>query len=292
MNWDDIRYVLVLSRTGSLSRTAKELKVDHTTVGRRIEFIEATLNVKLFTRNTQGYVCTAEADALLPEMRRVEDAVLALERGAHAQHEEVSGLVHVTSGETFGAHYLAPRIALLGQKNTGLQIALDVGGKVLDLARREADIAVRFFRSKHEDLVVRKVGEVSHALYASKEYLRTHPVKSGHLAQHPMLVPTPGTDVIETNWVEKISQGATFAFVCTLTLALVEAAKAGAGIAVLPRYIGDMEPTLKRIPMPDEPRETLWLTVHKDVRNTKRIRVVMDFLLANFEKDCALLCGS
>src|SRR5689334_4799791 len=152
MNWDDLRFVLALSRAGSLARAAKELRVDHTTVGRRIEAVEADLGVRLFTRTTTGYVLTAEASALLPEIQRVEEAVLALERGAHAQHDSLEGSVRITSGETFGACYLAPRLVSFGRRHPGLTIELVTGGVVLDLARREADIAVRLFRSSHENL--------------------------------------------------------------------------------------------------------------------------------------------
>src|ERR1700712_2257712 len=119
MNWDDLRYVLALCKAGSLSRAAVELKVDHTTVGRRIEAVEADLGVRLFTRTTTGYVPTAEAEGLLPAIRRVEEAVLTLERGAHAQQDSLEGTVRITSAETFGACYLAPRLATFGREHPG-----------------------------------------------------------------------------------------------------------------------------------------------------------------------------
>ncbi|MFT3765200.1 MAG: LysR family transcriptional regulator [Minicystis sp.] len=292
MNWDDLRFVLALSRAGSLARAAKELSVDHSTVGRRVEALEADLGVRLFTRTTTGYVLTAEAEALLPDIRQVEEAVLAVERGAHAQHDSLEGIVRVTSGETFGACYLAPRLVSFGRRHPGLSIELVTGGAILDLARREADIALRFFRSAHENLVVRKAAELGHALYASEAYLARRPVESAaDLREHPILTPTPGPNVVEAAWVERLTAGARPAFVTTLTIALVDAARSGAGIAVLPRYLGDPEPSLRRIPMPDEPREPIWLTVHRDLKHTKRVRVVLDFLSECLEKDRGLLLG-
>src|SRR5690348_9298876 len=139
MNWDDLRFVLALSKAGSLARAAKELRVDHTTVGRRIEAVEADLGLRLFTRTTTGYVLTAEAERLLPDIEQVEEAVLTLERGAHAQHDSIAGSVRITSEETFGACYLAPRLASFGREHPALTIELVTGGAVLDLARREAD---------------------------------------------------------------------------------------------------------------------------------------------------------
>ena len=293
MNWDDLRFVLALSRAGSLARAARELKVDHTTVGRRIEAVEAGLGVKLFTRTSTGYLPTAEAERLLPDIELVEASVLALQRGAQAQHASIEGVVRVTSGETFGACYLAPRLAAFGREHPGLTIELITGGVVLDLARREADIAVRFFRSQHENLVVRRVADLAHGLYASEGYLAQRPVRDvSELPEHSLLTTTPGPNVVEAAWFERLTAGARPAFVCTLTTGLLEAARAGAGIAVLPRYLGDREPTLRHLPMPDEPREPLWLTVHRDVRFARRVRVVLDFLGACFERDRQLLLGA
>lgn len=292
MNWDDLRFVLALSKAGSLARAAKELKVDHTTVGRRIEAVEADLGVRLFTRTTTGYVLTAEAERLLPDIEQVEEAVLTLERGAHAQNDSIEGSVRITSGETFGSCYLAPRLASFGREHPALTLELITGGAVLDLARREADIAVRLFRSEHENLVVRRVAELAHALYASEEYLKKRPVEGpGDLREHPILTTTPGPKVVESAWVERITKGARPAFVATLTTALVEAARVGAGIAVLPRYIGDREPTLRRVPMPDEPREAIWITVHRDLKHARRVRVVLDFLSECLKRDRGLLLG-
>jgi DNA-binding transcriptional LysR family regulator len=293
MNWDDLHVVLTLARTGALARAAKELDVDHTTVGRRVEALETALGVRLFVRSPRGYVPTAEAERLLPDLKRVEDAVLGVERSVQGQQATLTGVVRITSGESFGVGYLAPRLAEFGQRHPGLTLELVTGGTVLDLARREADIAVRLFRSTHEHLVVRKVGTLTHALYASTAYLARRPLRrASELKAHPLLVPTPGPKVIETQWVTKLSLGATPAFVSTMTLALVAAAKQGAGIAVLPRYLGDPEPALTRIPLPEEPTEPIWVTVHRDLRRAPRVRVVLDFLVECLARDAGLLGGT
>ena len=292
MNWDDLRFVLALSRAGSLARAAKELRVDHTTVGRRIEAIEADLGLRLFTRTSTGYVLTAEAEGLLPDIKQVEEAVLSLLRGAQAQDHSLEGTVRVTSGETFGACYLAPRLAAFGRQHPGLSIELVTGGAILDLARREADIAVRLFRSTHENLVVRRLAELSHSLYASEGYLQQNPLDpGGDLRGHAILTAAPGPGVVEAAWVDRITAGARPAFVSGMTIALVEAARAGAGIAVLPRYLGDRDPTLRRLPRTDEPREAIWITVHRDLMHTRRVRVVLDFLSERLTTDRRLLLG-
>ena len=292
MDWDDLRYVLALSKAGSLARAAKALRVDHTTVGRRVEAAEAALGVRLFARTTAGYVLTAEGERVLADLRRVEDAVLALQRGADAQRSTVDGTVRVTSPETFGCTYLAPQLAMLGRQHPGLAIELVTTGTILDLTRREADVAVRFFRTPHESLVVRRAGRVAYALYASHEYLARKPLrKPAELSRHPLLTSVPGPGAVDASWLEALSGGARPALVCDLTMALLEAARAGAGVAVLPRYLGDREAALRRVPMPHEPSETAWITVHRDVKDTPRVRAVLDHLAAVFERDRALLAG-
>ncbi|MDQ3033884.1 MAG: LysR family transcriptional regulator [Myxococcota bacterium] len=293
MNWDDLRFVLALSRAGSLARAAKELEVDHTTVGRRVEAAEAALGVRLFTRTSTGYVRTAEGERLVAQIGKVEDAVLALEREAHAQHEAIEGTVRVTSPETFGVGYLATRLATFGRAHPGLTIELVPGGTILDLARREADIAVRFFRSKHENLVVRRVADIAHGLYASDAYLARRPLtRPEELRDHAILTTTSEPGAVDAAWVQRLSGGARPAFVSELTMALAEAARAGAGVAVLPRYLGDPDPMLRHVPMPDEPRQPVWITVHRDLKDAPRVRVVLDFLAERLQSDRALLLGA
>jgi len=297
MNWDDLRYVLALSTHGSLARTAKTLGVDHTTVGRRVEQAERGLGVRLFTRTSTGYVPTADAERLLADLRGVEDAVIGLERSASARKSTIDGTVRVTSPETFGCLYLAPRLATLRREHPGLSIELHSTGKVLDLARREADVAVRMFRSAHESLVVKRVGSLGYGLYASKDYLARRPLKrASELRDHPLLSSEAGPGALDAKWLERLSQGAKPALVCDLSMALLEACRASAGIAVLPRYVGDREPGLVHVTatlgaIPEAPTETIWITVHKDMRDTPRVRVVLDHLAKTIAADATLLVG-
>lgn len=293
MSWDDLRYVLALSREGSLARAGKTLGVDHTTVGRRVEAAEASLGLKLFVRTSAGYTPTADGERVLADLAAVEAAVFTVERGADARKRGVEGSVRVTSPETFGATYLAPILAAVGGAHPGLAIELVTTGTVLDLSRREADVAVRFFRSTHESLVVRKVGAVGYALYASAAYLAARPVSGpSDLRHHAILTCPAGPNVVDGSWVARVAAGARPVLVCDFTIALLEAARAGAGIAVLPRYLGDREPGLRRVPMPDEPREPIWLTVHRDVKDTPRVRAVLEAIGAALARDHDRLSGN
>ncbi len=286
MNWDDLRYVLAVSRAGSLAGAAKELRVNHTTVGRRVEAAEAALGMRLFTRTTLGYVPTAEGERIIEHLGGVENAVIALERGADAQQHTVSGVVRVTSPETLGCMYLAPVLAGLRRQHAELAIELMSTGAILDLARREADIAVRHFRSGHESLVVKRVAYVAYGLYGAKTYLAERPVTvASELRGHQILTAATGPNVVDANWFHELVGEAPPALVCDLSMALLEAARAGEGIAVLPRYVGDADTTLHHLEMPNEPREPVWIAVHRDVKDAPRVRAVVDHLTASFHAD-------
>jgi DNA-binding transcriptional LysR family regulator len=290
MNWDDLKFVAALARAGSLAKTATVLGVDHTTVGRRIDAAERALGLRLFTRTAAGYVLTREGEQLIAPLRQVEDAVLALERGVHAQRDVLEGTVRVTSPETFGIAYLAPRLARFGRQYPALCIELLPAGAVLDLGRSEAELAVRVVRTRHESLVARRIGEVGHGLYASAAYLARHPLKGpGDLLAHALLLPASG---VELTWLRQLAPEARPAFVSDVSLVLAEAARADAGVAALPRYLGDRAPGLIHVPMPREPTETLWLTVHRDLRQTPRVRVLFDFLVGAIAADRGLLIGA
>lgn len=292
MNWDDLRYALALVDAGSLARAAKALGVDHTTVGRRVDALEASLGVRLFTRTPAGYIPTTDADRLLGPMRQVEDAVHAVARRASAQREVLEGRLRVTSPETFGVTYLAPCLAELQRAHAGLAIELVPAGEVFDLGKRQAELAVRFFRSPHKDLVLRRAAVVGYGLYASHAYLSARPVRRRDGLQAHAFLSVPEEEAIEAAWLRRICPGARVAFTSTVSIALAGAARASAGIAILPRYLGDRDPALRHVPMPDEPTEPLWLTVHRDLQKTPRVRALLDFLSARMKDDAALLRGA
>ena len=292
LNWDDVRFILALSAAGSLAGAAKRLGVDHTTVGRRVEAAERALGVRLFLRGPRGFTRTADGDRLLGPMRAVEDATLALTRAVALEGDGLSGAVRLTSPETFGVAYLAPRLAEFGLRYPDLRVELMPSGQVLDLDRGEAEVALRFFRSRGQNLVVQRVAEVAYGLYASRAYLAENPapVPEG-LSRHRLLLPPPGAPSLEGEWLKPWLAGTRPVFVSELSLALMAVAKADGGITALPRYLGDAEPDLQRLPMPHAPVETLWLTLHEDARKAPRVRALTAYLAGRVRKDELLLRG-
>ncbi len=293
VNWDDLRFILAVAKSGSLSGAASLLDVDHTTVGRRVESAETALGLSLFVRTPRGYRPTADCERLLAPMQEVEAAVHSLERAAQAHGAALDGVVRVTSPETLGMRYLAPRLASFAQENPELTVELMPVGEILNLSNREAEIAVRFFRSKHQDLVVQKVADVEYGFYASPSYLEKRPISSVRdLAHHALLVPPEDDTGPERAWLEKLCPQARASLVSTVSVALQEAAEAGAGIAILPHFLVRRGSELTRVPMPNPPRESIWLTIHQDLRKTPRVRALFEFLVRTLRSDASLLGGT
>jgi len=289
MNWDDLRYVLAVADMGTLLGASQRLGVDHTTVGRRIRGAEQALNLRLFTRSRVGYRLTAEGRGLLERLRQVEAAVSQVELAASARHEALSGTVRLTSPETFGTHYLASRLGAFQRAHPGVVVELVPAGDVLDLARGEAQIAIRGFRTDRDGLVLRRVATVHYGFYGERDYLDA--TRGRRLADHPILSIPPESDEVEQRWLAAVVPSVRPTFVSPVSSALQQAARAGAGLAVLPCYLGDPDPALSRFPVPNAPSEDLWMTVHRDLRRTPRVRALMDFLADTMRSDEPLFRG-
>src|SRR6516225_3646645 len=144
--WDDVRFFLAVARAGSLSGAARALGVGHVTVGRRIALLEKRLGVTLLNRTPDGFGTTSAGDAILRECMAMEHAALDLERIAAGRDSLVVGSVRMTTTEALACQVATPAIATLRQTYPGLQVDMVVGVRSLDIARRDADLAVGFAR--------------------------------------------------------------------------------------------------------------------------------------------------
>lgn len=268
LDWNDLRYVLALSRHGSLSATARLLKVNHATVARRIAALEASLGITLFERRARGYVATPAAAPVLQAAEQIEAPLLRLARLGDARAgEQISGTVRITCTEGVASHSVAPQLAGLRQRWPGLQIELVVEHRSLSLARREADIAIRWARPKTGELYASKLGAVPYRLYRNPVAVDRNAVAAfdESLAEIP-----------ESLWLK--TSGLTQTIRSNSMIPLVAAARSGACAVLLPEYIGRQYPEL--VPEPGKPPVTreLWLVLHRDLRNTPRVRAVADHL--------------
>lgn len=279
LDWDDLRFFLALSRHGSLSAAAKVLHVSQSTVGRRLTSLEATLAVRLLNRTPDGYVPTLAGAAVREKAERLEAEAIALERDVSGRDGRMRGLVRVTCAETMAAHVLAPSFARLHATHPDVMIELIPNPRELSLSMREADISVRLSKPEQHDLVVRRIGGIAFGIYATAEYLREHGAMEfdDGCTGHRLITQIDDVqEMTQSAWLTEMASRATVVLQTSSHEAAVIAAANGGGLACLARFRADAEERLIRLPVPTEPPSAdVLLLVHKDNRNTPRIRVVL-----------------
>lgn len=293
LDWDDLRFFLTLSRHGTLSAAAKVLHVSQSTVGRRLNALEATLAVRLLNRTPEGYVPTLAGEEVRRKAERLEAEALSLERDVTGRDTRLRGLVRVTCAETLAAHVLAPSFALLHSRHPDIMIELIPNPRELSLAMREADISLRMRQPEQHDLVVRRIGGIAFGIYATPEYLRdqgTLDFDDG-CAGHRLITQLDDIqEMTQSAWLTDMASRATVVLQTSSHEAAVLAAANGGGLACLARFRGDGEPRLTRIPVPTEPPSAdILLLVHRDNRDTPRIRVVLTHLTDSIHELSAML---
>jgi DNA-binding transcriptional LysR family regulator len=252
------------------------LGVGHVTVGRRISLLEKRLGVTLLHRTPDGFAVTAAGDAVLRQCIAMENAALDLERVAAGRDSLAAGSVRLTTTEGLARQIIAPAVAELRKSHPDLRIDLVVGVRSLDIARREADLAVRVGRPSGSGLVCRKLGDVGYSLYASRSYLATYrlPQRGKGLADQHLITFTGAPAATSPFFMNERLEGARIALRCDNPLIQLQAAANGIGIAELACFLGDECADLVRI-WPDETPalRAVWLVTHEDSRRSARIRV-------------------
>lgn len=264
-----------------------------TTVGRRLSGLERRLGTKLFTKTPEGLRPTAAGLAAFEVASRVEADMVAFERRTRGGDARLEGVVRLTAGDGVMLS-IVPLLARFHSQYPGVQLELLSENRVIDLARGEADIAVRIVKPTPTSLVAQKVATLGIGLYAQEDYLARSPRLDAvaDLRGHVMIGMSPPFDRgPEAQWLERHGV-AYYSVRCnTISLALA-AAVAGAGVAVLPHNLAAMEPTLRRVlrEIEMEPR-SVWLVVHRDVRRRATIRAVLNFLAEDFSRNALAIAG-
>ena len=292
MNWDDLRFVLALGRTGTLAGAARELRVDHTTVGRRILAVEESLATRLFDRTPDGFVATDAGDLVLARAKEIEQQVLTAERECSGLDGAPTGTVRVTALDSIFDRFIVPRLGPFAERYPGLSLYLVSDIKVFDLSRREADVGIRYKKPTNPDLVGRRIGALASALYASRAYLAARgPVGEGE--GHQLIGFPPELDASkEARALATRYPKARMAVRANTAGHQLSAARAGLGIALLDCLAGDADSTLVRVEPEPVHSDELWAIVHVDMHRSARVRVVVDFLGEICRDARALLEGS
>lgn len=281
MDWDDLRFFLELARQKRLVHAGHKLGVDHTTVARRIEQLEAALGCRLFEPTAQGYVLTDSGTRLLGHAEGIENAVALLHEEASGQSVLVSGVVRIGTPEGFGTAFLAPRLGPLLDLHPDLDIELLSLPRFPSLAAREADILVTLDPPQHGRYIAARLTDFKYGLFASEDYVRRHgPIRAAsELAGHRFagyiddLLLSP-----QLRYLEQIEPRPTVRIATSGMLAQLAAIREGLAVGVLAYYLARGEGLVQLLPETATWTRSFWLATHADWYRLRRIRAVWDFL--------------
>ncbi|HSN28125.1 MAG TPA: LysR family transcriptional regulator [Kofleriaceae bacterium] len=289
--WSDYRYFLALARAGTLAAAARDLGVEHTTVSRRIAALETALGTKLFVRTPDGFVLTAAGSSTLPRIEEAAKAIEAVEMKVAGEDAELRGTVRVTASHAI-AGFLMKRLAPFRQRHPEIVIEFLTGNQMFDLARREADLALRVTASLSGDLIARKVGEAGWGVFATAHYLATHPRVEDGLPGHEIIsYDTPHAVYPGQQWLDANARKATTVMRGNDIVSVLNAVLTGAGAGTVPCFIGDAEKTLARVVPHVIASRPIGLVVHPDLAKVARVRATMDFLIELATAEAKLLAG-
>lgn len=280
-DWNRARAFLATADAGSFSGAARALGTTQPTVGRQVAALEADLDVVLFERVGRGLALTPTGLELVEHVRAMAEAATQVSRVAAGQALTLDGPIVISAGELIATYVLPPILIDVRRDHPGIEIELLSTNQISDLGRREADIAIRNFRSDQPDLVARRVREDRARLYAAPDYLASigDPETPEALAAAGAFVAFDhGTAFLDgLNAIGLPVTAASFPWVSASQHVQWAIVTGGAGIGITLESLGDADPRVVRacpslppIPVP------LWLTTHREVRTSRRVRVVYD----------------
>ncbi len=277
-DWDDLRIFLAVARAESLSGAGRALRLDPATVGRRIARLEVALGTALFAKSPQGYAATAEGQRLFEEALRVEDAMAGALGAARGQGGGAAGKLsgQVRIGAPDGcANYLLPGVvAGLGAEHPGLELQIVALPRVVNLSRREADLAIAVSRPTGGRLLAERLADYHLSLAAARVYLASHPPirTRADLARHPIVGYIP--DMIFDRELDYLAEAGLdrVAHASNSVAVQLNLIRAGAGVGIVHDFALPHAPDLVRI-LPAEIRltRTFWLLRHADDRRSERL---------------------
>ncbi|HEY4370728.1 MAG TPA: LysR family transcriptional regulator [Burkholderiales bacterium] len=284
LDWQDLRVFLALGRHGSLSAAARALVVNHATIARRMRALEASLGEKLAERRPEGYVLTPAGSRTLAVAGEMEAAMQTLKRAGG--EGEPRGLVRVNASPALAQGFLMGRLAKLPTLHAGLDIELATDLRSVSLERHKADIAIRIGRPRDGDFIAKQLGRIMYGFYGIAAVCKA--VEGGAA---PVFVgfDEQGADLSEAVWLAQHYPQARVSFRAGNQFAQATAARAGAGLALLPHYIGRQEAGLRpcRMDATPSPRE-IWALVRRQDRKDLPVRTVLDYLAKTFAAEQAL----
>lgn len=282
-DWNRARAFLVTAEEGSLTAAARALGMAQPTLGRQVSALEDELGVVLFERVGRSLALTPSGRELLDHVRAMGDAAGRVSLAAGGQSQSVTGLVRITANEIYSAFLLPALVEKLRREAPGIDIELIATNTAVDLRRREADIAIRNFRPTQPDLIATKVRDDPMRLYAATRYLaRIGNPRTPKALSRADFIGLGGTGAMleGLNGLGLSLTRRNFPVLTGNHLVHWEMVKQGIGVGVAPERVGDAEPLVRRaLPSLAPLFLPIWLTTHRELNTSKRIRLVFDLLV-------------
>ncbi len=289
-DWDDVRLFLAIHRAKSLTAAGKILGTDQSTMGRRLVAFERNIGAKLFVRTPAGFIPTSAGEKLARHAEEMEERAIAIDREIVGAEATLEGTLRLTTSDAFGSVIMAPLLSKFHERWPSIEIELVANNTLLSLSKREADMAIRFNRTKDAGIVSRRLATVGSGLYASKAYVDRMGMPPPDYRGHFFV----GMDDVgsDARWLAGEVQKGRYSIRSNATLVQVEAMKAGMGIAFLSSYLVTDLPDIVVIKPPAETiDQSIWLMIHEDLQHSARVRACADFLVAEFAKLAPRLRG-
>ena len=278
LNWDDLKFFLAVARSGTLRGGAESIRANHTTLTRRISVMEERIGSRLFDRSKQGLVLTQIGEQLMPYAERVEEEMIAASRMVVGRDSEPAGTVYVSMPHGLAMTSIMDDLTAFSDRYPDITLNLNFGNEIVDLTRREADVSLRVAYSVDEDVIGRRLVQMSQAAYCTRDYAQRIEDNGGEdlnfIGWHE-----PENETTSTWLKESFYPKATLKHRVSELVPLISLTASGLGMSYLACNLGDRHPNLVRAPFQKPlPYRSLWLLLHRDLRSTARIRCFVDFL--------------
>jgi DNA-binding transcriptional LysR family regulator len=289
-NWDDYRYVRAVAETRSLAGAAELLGVNHSTVFRRINAVETALGARLFERGRAGYALTAAGEEMVALASRMDQDIVSFERRIAGRDVKPSGELRLTTNDTMMAHLMMPVFASFLAACPDIRLDIVVANTSLNLSKRDADVAIRATMTPPETLVGRRVCTLAWAVYGPRRFAGRNLLDL--MSERWVGLGENLAHIPQARWMEKEVPLERVVMRVNTILGLAEAIEAGAGMSVLPCFIGDQAEGLARLSEPvSEIGAGLWLLTHPDLKQSARVRAFMDHAWEALARQRPLLEG-
>ncbi|MDR9775697.1 LysR family transcriptional regulator [Rhizobium hidalgonense] len=278
MEWSDLKLFLAIARFGTLGAAARSLGLTQPTMGRRLRALETSLGQTLFQRTTDGFVLTDEGAAVFAGAERIEEEALAVERVLAGGSSQLDGFLRLSSSDWFGAHVLSPVLAEFSQVHPKVVVELLTDGRLLNLSRREADLVFRIQPFTEAEIISRKLIHIEYGLYIGRG--APHPETGDGAGARLVTINEAFGDMPDVGWLQRLLPNAEIVMRSNSRDVQAALCANGAGLAVLPRPLGDSHAAIELVDLGEPPpgRDT-WVGYHRDMKRLARLRALLDLVI-------------